>query len=150
MVLLVLFQHFTLLLLFLKPIPCYGKNSTKFKEKIWNKYLPIIGSKMNPLISIVIPTYNRAHLILEALETCVLQTYRPIEIVVVDDGSTDRTIASVQDLNKGSSHQDVTLKIVKQENKGGNVARNNGIKNSSGEFIAFLDSDDLWNKTKLK
>tara|TARA_B110000027_G_scaffold989_1_gene850 strand:- start:148 stop:1119 length:972 start_codon:yes stop_codon:yes gene_type:complete len=105
---------------------------------------------MNPLISIVIPTYNRAHLILEALETCVLQTYRPIEIVVVDDGSTDRTIASVQDLNKGSSHQDVTLKIVKQENKGGNAARNNGIKNSSGEFIAFLDSDDLWNKTKLK
>jgi|TARA_B110000908_G_scaffold170129_1_gene228826 glycosyltransferase involved in cell wall biosynthesis len=102
---------------------------------------------MNPLISIIIPTYNREHLILEALESCVLQTYRPIEILVVDDGSTDQTITFVQDWNKGSSHKDVTLKIIEQENKGGNAARNNGIKNSSGEFIAFLDSDDLWNKT---
>ena len=114
------------------------------------KHLPTIKSKMNPLISIVIPTYNRAHLILEALETCVLQSYRPLEIIVVDDGSTDRTVGSVQDWSKGSSHKEVTLKIVKQENKGGNAARNNGIKNATGEFIAFLDSDDLWNTTKLK
>ena len=105
---------------------------------------------MNPLISIVIPTYNRAHLILEALETSVLQTYRPIEIIVVDDGSTDQTIGLVEDWSIVSSHKDVKLKIIKQENKGGNVARNNGVKNAKGEFIAFLDSDDLWNKTKLK
>jgi glycosyltransferase involved in cell wall biosynthesis len=105
---------------------------------------------MNPLISIVIPTFNREHLILDALETCVLQTYRPIEIVVVDDGSTDRTTEFVEDWIKGSSHKEVTLKIIKQENKGGNVARNNGIKNTIGEFIAFLDSDDLWDTTKLK
>ena len=84
---------------------------------------------MNPLISIVIPTFNREHLILDAVETCVLQTYRPLEIVVVDDGSTDRTVRFVQNWSNGSSHKDVTLKIVKQENKGGNVARNNGIKN---------------------
>lgn len=105
---------------------------------------------MNPLISIIIPTFNREHLILDALETCDLQTYRPLEIVLVDDGSTDRTVGFVEDWNKGSSDKDVTLKIIKQENKGGNVARNNGIKNSTGEFIAFLDSDDLWNTTKLK
>lgn len=105
---------------------------------------------MNTLISIVIPTYNREHLIIEAIETCVLQTYRPLEIVVVDDGSTDRTVAFVQNWNKGASPKEVILKIVQQENKGGNAARNNGIKNSSGEYIAFLDSDDLWNKTKLK
>ena len=84
---------------------------------------------MNPLISIIIPTFNREHLILDALETCVLQSYRPLEIVVVDYGSTDRTVVFVEDWNKGSSDKDVTLKIVKQENKGGNVARNNGIKN---------------------
>lgn len=105
---------------------------------------------MNPLISIVIPTFNREHLILDAIETCVLQTYRPLEIVVVDDGSTDRTVGFVQNWSNGSSYKDVTLKIVKQENKGGNVARNNGIKNATGEFIAFLDSDDIWNTTKLE
>ena len=105
---------------------------------------------MNPLISIVIPTFNRENLIIDALETCVLQLYRPLEIVVVDDGSTDQTIEFVEDWNKGSSHKDVILKIIKQENKGGNVARNNGIRNATGEFIAFLDSDDLWNSTKLK
>ena len=105
---------------------------------------------MNPLISIVIPTFNREHLILDAIETCVLQTYRPLEIVVVDDGSTDRTVGFVQNWSNGSSHKDVTLKIIKQENKGGNVARNNGIKNATGEFIAFLDSDDIWNITKLE
>mgnify|MGYP001231990062 FL=1 len=105
---------------------------------------------MNPLISIVIPTFNREHLILDAIETCVLQTYRPLEIVVVDDGSTDRTVGFVQNWSNGSSHKDVTLKIIKQENKGGNVARNNGIKNATGEFIAFLDSDDIWNTTKLE
>lgn len=115
-----------------------------------NKYLSTIVSKMNPLISIIIPTYNREHLILDALETCVSQTYRPLEIVVVDDGSTDRTVGFVEDWNKCSSDKDVTLKIVKQENMGGNFARNNGIKNATGEFIAFLDSDDLWNATKLK
>ena len=105
---------------------------------------------MNPLISIVIPTFNRAHLILDALETCVLQSYRPLEILVVDDGSTDRTIEFVQDWYERSSLKDVTLKIEKQENKGGNVARNNGIKNALGEFIAFLDSDDLWDTSKLE
>ena len=105
---------------------------------------------MNPLISIVIQTFNREHLILDAIETCVLQTYRPLEIVVVDDGSTDRTVEFVQNWSNGSSHKDVTLKIIKQENKGGNVARNNGIKNATGEFIAFLDSDDIWNTTKLE
>lgn len=105
---------------------------------------------MNPLISIVIPTFNREHLISDALETCILQLYRPIEIVVVDDGSTDRTIEFVEDWIKGSSYKDVIFKIIKQENKGGNVARNNGINNATGEFIAFLDSDDVWDTTKLR
>lgn len=105
---------------------------------------------MNPLISIVIPTYNRASLIIDALETCLKQTYRPLEIIVVDDGSNDDSVEIITKWKNTDLDADIDLKLLKQENKGGNVARNKGIKNAAGFFVAFLDSDDLWDRSKLE
>ena len=105
---------------------------------------------MSPLISIVIPSYNRASLIIDAIESCVGQTYRPLEVIVVDDGSTDNSVEKIEQWNNSNFNNDFSLKLLKQENQGGNVARNNGIKNAKGSFVAFLDSDDLWERSKLE
>lgn len=106
-------------------------------------------SALPPLVSVVIPTYNRAHLIIDALESVKRQTWRPIEIVVVDDGSSDETgtvVSRWADADAG----DVAVRYVHQVNAGGNVARNRGIAESRGGLIAFLDSDDLWQPDKLE
>ena len=118
----------------------------------------------NPLVSVVIPAYNAEEFISEALDSVFSQTYRPIEIIVVDDGSTDRTkemvknfIRNVRDnSNKSRQRGDRTLtepielKYIYRQNGGPSSARNNGIKTSKGEYIAFLDADDLWMKDKLR
>jgi glycosyltransferase involved in cell wall biosynthesis len=105
--------------------------------------------EIKPLISVVIPTYNRPVLTIDALKSVYNQDYRPIEILVVDDGSKDET---AQNIDKWLiNHQDHLISglLLKQKNKGGNSARNLGIKNSSGKYIAFLDSDDCWLPDKL-
>ncbi len=102
------------------------------------------------LISIVVPTYNRAQLIAEALDSIVSQSYRPLEIIVVDDGSTDETEDVLRrwgDLNE--KENDLALHTIYQPNQGGNVARNRGIAEARGRYIAFLDSDDRWHPSKL-
>jgi glycosyltransferase involved in cell wall biosynthesis len=99
-------------------------------------------------VSVIIPTYNRAALLDEALKSVVAQTYRPIECIVVDDGSTDST----EDvLRRYSDFQslDFTLIVIKQENGGAQKARNNGTAISKGEFIQYLDSDDLLYSKKI-
>ena len=104
----------------------------------------------NTLISVVIPVFNRSNLIVSAMDSVVSQTYRPIELVVVDDGSTDDTLTVLdqwqRSLVKGSGIQ---IKVVRQKNSGANAARNKGIVEASGEYIAFLDSDDCWLVDKL-
>ena len=96
-------------------------------------------------ISVVIPTYNRAEFILETLESVFCQTVTDTEIVVVDDGSTDNTCEILEPLiRKGR------IIYVKQNNKGEAAARNEGIRRSSGKYIAFLDSDDLFLPDKLE
>jgi glycosyltransferase involved in cell wall biosynthesis len=96
-------------------------------------------------ISVVIPTYNRAHLIKASLQSVLDQTLQPLEIIVVDDFSTDNTEEVVQSLNSP------LIKYVKnQRKKGANGARNTGILMAQGEFIAFHDSDDIWLPDKLK
>jgi glycosyltransferase involved in cell wall biosynthesis len=92
-------------------------------------------------ISVVIPTYNRADFIAEAIESVQNQTYKIDEIIVVDDGSSDFTCKVV-------SNYDV--KYLKTPNKGVSSARNIGIKSSKNNWIAFLDSDDLWLKDKIE
>jgi len=105
----------------------------------------------NKLISVVIPVYNRKLLITHAMDSVVAQSYRPLELLIVDDGSTDRTVEAVQSWVDVHPNSDLFItKLICQERLGGNAARNRGIEASSGDFIAFLDSDDLWLTNKLK
>ena len=96
-----------------------------------------------PLISVIIPTYDRALLISRAIDSVLKQTYKNIEIIVVDDGSTDNTGEIILSYLAG-------VKYFHKKNGGVSSARNMGIKQSSGEYIAFLDSDDLWYPTKIE
>ena len=98
---------------------------------------------VNPLVSVVIPAYNRAALIGESLESVYAQTYEPLEVIVVDDGSSDDLASAL------SPYLDRGLRLIRHEvNKGAPAARNTGIAEAKGEFIAFLDSDDLWEPDK--
>ena len=100
-----------------------------------------------PLVTAVIPTYNRAHLIGDALDSIAGQSYGPIEIVVIDDGSSDGTETVVQDWAR--AHPDLSVRFVTQSHMGGNAARNRGIAEARGEYVAFLDSDDRWVAEKI-
>lgn len=100
-----------------------------------------------PLVSTVIPTYNRAEYLPDAIESVLTQTYEKIELVIVDDGSSTPVR---QTLDEFTFHELDSVRFVRHdENKGANVARNNGIRASSGEYIAFLDDDDRWDETKI-
>jgi glycosyltransferase involved in cell wall biosynthesis len=96
---------------------------------------------MSPFFSIVIPAYNRATMIGAALESVLEQTVRDYEVMVVDDGSTDDTVAVATQFAAKFSQP---IKVLTQANAGPGVARNTGIRNSTGQYVAFLDSDDLW------
>lgn len=102
--------------------------------------------KENPLVSIVIPAYNAEHFILSTLKSVLNQTYRNFEIIVVDDGSKDKT---KQLVDKFLNENNLQGQCFKQENKKIAAARNIGILLSKGEFIALLDHDDLWYPEKL-
>lgn len=96
-----------------------------------------------PLVSIIIPTYNRAGEVCQAIDNVFQQTYKNIELIVVDDGSTDDTPARLREYGS-------RVRVVTQANAGPAVARNRGIEIARGEVIAFQDSDDLWKPTKLE
>ncbi len=93
-------------------------------------------------VSVIIPTYNRATVLEEAVESVLNQTFRNFELLIIDDGSTDHTPQIVE------KYRD-KIKYLFQINKGPAAARNFGIQNSEGNFICFLDSDDRWLKNKL-
>jgi glycosyltransferase involved in cell wall biosynthesis len=95
------------------------------------------------LVSVVIPTYNRAGLVRQAVESALAQTHAGVQIIVVDDGSTDSTLAALEPLRN-----DITY--VFQENRGRSAARNAGFALAKGEFLVFLDSDDLLPPTRLR
>ncbi len=100
----------------------------------------------SPLISIITPTYNYGHYIGDTLDCILAQTYQNWECVIVDDGSVDRTISVVDRyLDK-----DNRFKYIYQNNQGVSAARNNGIRNSSGMYLQFLDADDLIESEKLE
>ena len=104
-------------------------------------------NKVNPIVSAVIPTYNRAVLLPLAIQSALDQTFKDIEIIIVDDGSTDNTEEVVRDFVL----RDNRVKYFRHEkNRGGATARNTGISSSNGDFIAFLDSDDLWFPQKIE
>lgn len=98
-----------------------------------------------PLISVVLPTFNREKYLPRAINSVLTQTYKNLELIIVDDGSTDNTEAIVK------GYSDTRLRYYKQElNKGGSAARNVGIKLARGELISFQDSDDEWLPEKLE
>ena len=104
---------------------------------------PYEASLSAPRISVVIPAYNAAPYIGSAIDSVVGQTYKDLEIIVVDDGSVDNTAGVLQ--TYGSK-----IRYVHQENQGVSAARNYGIRIARGELIAFLDADDLWFPEKLE
>lgn len=93
-------------------------------------------------VSVIIPTYNRGSLISRAVESVLAQTFTDYELIVVDDGSTDQTQQVLAKFKK-------RIRYIFQENSGVSAARNHGIREATGEYIAFLDSDDYWIPDKL-
>lgn len=96
-----------------------------------------------PKVSVIIPSYNSAKYLSEAIDSALNQTFKDFELIVVDDGSTDNT---AEILSKYGNK----IRCFSQENKGVSAARNRGIRESKGEYIAFLDSDDIWLPKKLE
>lgn len=97
-----------------------------------------------PKVSVIIPTYNRQDLVQKTIDSVLNQTFRDWELIVVDDGSTDQS-ASVLQERYGSR-----IIYIYQENQGESAARNRGLCSATGEYVAFLDSDDLWHPNKLQ
>lgn len=102
-------------------------------------------NEMNPLVTVVIPSFNRARFVVDAVESVLKQSYRPIEIIVVDDGSEDDT---AERLAPYIAQQQIQYHY--QKNQGAAIARNYAIAQSSADYIALLDSDDLWLPQKLE
>jgi glycosyltransferase involved in cell wall biosynthesis len=95
-----------------------------------------------PLVTVVIPAYNAAAFLRDAIESVLAQTYRPLEVIVVDDGSTDDTAAIAQSFGP-------PVRCIRQANARQAAARNRGIREAAGELFAFLDADDTWDEEKL-
>lgn len=93
--------------------------------------------KSNPLFSIVIPLFNKESTIRMTVDSCLTQTFSDFEVVIVDDGSTDRSLSIVENIN------DCRIRIIEQSNAGVSSARNRGVKHSRGKWVVFLDADDI-------
>lgn len=98
--------------------------------------------KSQLFVSVIVPVYNCERYLAEAIGSVIGQAYRPIEVIVVDDGSTDGSAALVKSL-------DVTIRYIYQQNRGPAAARNTGLAMARGDVIAFLDADDYWPENRL-
>lgn len=98
---------------------------------------------MKPLVSVIIPVYNAEKYLSEAIKSVLAQAYSPIEIIVVDDGSTDNSAIVAQQFGD-------RIQYLYQENSGAAMTRNRGVEQSHGDYLSFLDADDLWSKNKIK
>jgi GT2 family glycosyltransferase len=105
--------------------------------------LSVAGEAREGLVSVVIPTYNRAQKVGRAVESALAQAYRDLEVIVVDDGSSDDTRRVVADFGE-------RVRYIYQDNLGVSAARNTALRNARGEFVAFLDSDDLWKPWRIE
>ena len=97
-----------------------------------------------PIISVIIPAYNAEATIQETIESVQKQTFSNFEIVIIDDGSSDRTLDIIQKI------ADPRIKCFSYENGGNSLARNRGISHATGDFVSFIDADDLWTPDKLE
>ena len=99
-----------------------------------------------PLVSVLLPVYNGAAFIGDTIESALRQTYRNIEVIVVDDGSTDGTVAAIEARAAGDSR----VRVIRQPNRGVAHARNRALAEARGEFVAPIDADDLWSPVKIE
>lgn len=104
----------------------------------------------NPLVSVIIPVYNRGVIVGATLNSLVLQTYRPLEIILINDGSTDNTYEVLSKWSLSHKKADLSIALLTQANKGAPAARNKGIEYSSGVYLQFLDSDDSLEPVKIE
>jgi glycosyltransferase involved in cell wall biosynthesis len=109
-----------------------------------------MATSHSPLVSVVIPTYNRTQQSIAAIESVLAQTYAYVEIIVVDDGSTDGSGDVIQRFISQRATGSHRILFFSQPNQGASIARNAGITRAQGEYIGFLDSDDLWVPEKLE
>lgn len=101
-----------------------------------------VGADSNT-VSVVIPCYNAARYLRETLDSAICQTHRPLEVIVVDDGSTDESAEIAESYGP-------PVRVLRQPNQGESVARNRGIEEAQGDWIALLDADDIWENVKLE
>ena len=116
---------------------------TRSRSALINRQTFMTDPGVPGLISIVIPCYNRAHIVRERIDSVLAQTYRNFEVILIDDGSTDNTREAV------STYEDRRIRYFYKANGGLSAARNSGLDSARGEFVAFLDSDDVWQPWKL-
>lgn len=102
-----------------------------------------VNIQVKPLVSVIIPVYQGEAMIVDAVKSALNQTFTSLEVIVVNDGSTDNTLAVL------SSVQDSRLRVIEQSNQGVAAARNLGVAESLGDYLAFLDADDRWSPDKL-
>ena len=123
-------------------------NRQLFKLFIFDSLILIFRLKLKIIqekISVIIPTYNRGNLIGDSIKSVLNQTYENLEVIVVDDGSTDNTKEEIDKI------EDERVKYIKlMKNSGGSNARNIGIQNANGKYISFQDSDDIYYPKKLE
>ena len=105
-----------------------------------------LSEQSKPLVSVIIPAYNAARTICTTINSVLNQTYKNLEVIVVDDGSRDRTAELVQEIVQ----QDERVVLIKQANAGVAKARNKGIEESQGEYVAPIDADDIWFPDKIE
>ncbi len=102
---------------------------------------------MEPLVSIITPTFNSQDFLAQTIDSILDQSYKNWELILIDDASTDNTVNLIKDYI--SKHSNISL-IQNNTNQGAGVSRNKGINAAKGDFIAFLDADDLWLPNKLE
>lgn len=123
-------------------LPNY-KEAYEEAKRLATVYTPVVEEK--PLVSVIIPFYNRVKMVEECVASVVSQTYKNLEILIIDDGSTE----DMEILNS-LMEADKRIRLIHEEHAGSSVARNTGIKEAKGTYIAFLDSDDLFASDKIE
>ena len=99
---------------------------------------------MNRLLSIVLPVYNREAYVIRTLESICASTYRPVELIIVDNGSTDGSLQLCEEWAADHRCEDFEVQVLQEEKRGANSARNRGLAACKGDYVAFFDSDDLF------
>jgi glycosyltransferase involved in cell wall biosynthesis len=130
---------------FLRKYTSYEKAISKAMELASSHEQDMLRRVTECTVSVIIPFHNRLNLLIESVKSVVYQTHPHVEIILVDDGSTE-DLSPLHEIIQGDSR----IHLLHQEKKGASAARNRGLQEASGEYIAFLDSDDLFNQDKLR